>query len=297
MNLTKILLPIFFLLPYLLFSQTEKISLAVTPFAYSNSEYQQVADEVTRIFTDEFARTNRFTLVDRSSMDIIIEEKKLQRSVDFVESDVVDIGKNVGAQFIATGYITSISQCKYKTYKRDDGSTYRLYYQSIGLSIKVINVETGEIEAQKGISSRNKGGSCEEALGNAMHGRKSMYGALTVGGISNDIKKFIGEHFPIEVKIQKIVELDRRGEAKEVLLLGGSEIGLKKGERIEVKESVKLDLGNGQVVTRKKTIGTLKVIDVEDEFFSKAKVRDGGDVILNKFNAGEVLKGYTYNIK
>ncbi|MFW5712209.1 MAG: FlgO family outer membrane protein, partial [Spirochaetota bacterium] len=55
-----------------------------------------------------FYSTKRFTVVERRSMDAVLEEQKLQLSGLISEDSVVDIGKLVGANALVTGHIADL---------------------------------------------------------------------------------------------------------------------------------------------------------------------------------------------
>jgi uncharacterized protein (DUF779 family) len=70
--------------------------------------------------------TERFTIVDRSKLDLIQEEKKFQMSGDVSDNDIVKIGALSGANVVITGSVIK------------SGNSNRL-------SLKALDVKTGQI--------------------------------------------------------------------------------------------------------------------------------------------------------
>jgi len=78
-----------------------------------------------------FVQTRRFTMIDRSSLDAIMKEQEFQMSGAVNDRAVVKIGGMAGAKIVITGSVS-------KSARR--------------LSLKALDVETGEIVAMEGAS-------------------------------------------------------------------------------------------------------------------------------------------------
>jgi hypothetical protein len=71
--------------------------------------------------------------------------------------------------------------------------------------------------------------------------------------------------------IVEVQEKDNSGNAKKVLISGGANFGLKKGDRLKIIEISEVDV-EGKKMTRKKDVCELKIAKVEDENFSSCTV-------------------------
>lgn len=286
----KMLLYLLTILPLFGICQDEKIKIAFTPLKFNASVGQENANSLKEIIQNQFLQTNRFVVVDRSNNDLIDQEKSLQYTSDFIDGEVVEMGKNLGAQYIITGTVLGVSNVRKPYTNYSTGKITYKYNASVSIQLKVIDIVTTEIVASESLY----GSGTNVDPGKAMS--FALYGGMINGGISKDVGEFIAVHFPVKVQIQEILSTDKKGYASEILLFGGSEIGISEGDKIEIKTISQLEIG-GKMVERKTTIAEVKVSDVQDEYFSVGKIKSGGDVLLDKFNAGEELIGYTITNK
>ena len=103
------------------------------------------------------------------------------------------------------------------------------------------------------------------------------------------IEKFIKDNFKIVASIASIEEKKNNGDALKVLISGGSSTGVVEKNVFKVYEVSEL-LVDGKNLTRKKTIGKIIVVKVEDENFSICTVAEGGADITKKIEAGAKIK-------
>jgi TolB-like protein len=100
-----------------------KPKIAVLNFNSPSAQFSTyIIEELSKYLID----TKDFIVVERSELDLIWRENELQMSDDVSDESIVGIGKQLGAQFIVSGSLTSI------------GNIYRC-------RIKVLNVETTQI--------------------------------------------------------------------------------------------------------------------------------------------------------
>ena len=87
--------------------QSEKTVIAVLPFV---TNLQGVnPDLVQEMVTQQFVKTGRFDIVDRSKFQKVITELNVQKSEEFLNSKIVDQGKLLGAQYLVTGVVTQMN--------------------------------------------------------------------------------------------------------------------------------------------------------------------------------------------
>jgi curli biogenesis system outer membrane secretion channel CsgG len=263
-------------------SQTEKISVGILPFSYvsSSANYENVTS-IQEVVTNSFVKTKRFTIVDRSKMDALKKEKELQKTEDFMDGSVVEQGKSLGAQFLISGHIVS---AKAEEMKADDGkgNIEITYKAKLVISLKIIDIETGQVTTSETIEP--KAGST--LMGMIGLGASSPQNAIekAMKSIQEKVDFFVENNFPVVFSVVEIQEKDNKGGATKILIAGGSDFGLSKGNKMKIVEIVEMTVG-GKKIKRKKEIGEIKILKVEDENFSICEVRSGGVDVATKFDA------------
>jgi hypothetical protein len=100
--------------------------------------------------------------------------------------------------------------------------------------------------------------------------------------------KIFRQYFQL-LKFQKKIQ---RADAQTILISGGSDMGLKKGDKLKIVEVSEMEV-NGKMITRKKDIAELKITKVEDENFSSCSVLSGNADVTSKFDAKAKLQVIT----
>jgi hypothetical protein len=249
-------------------------------------------DAFTDALTAAFSKAKRFALVDRAKLGQINQEKKLQRSEDFIDGQTIDQGKSLGAQYLISSSLNTYSNngtiCKFT------------------LGVNIIDVATGRIITSDVITAAGGYGTAvaKTALG-LMFAASSNSAPVqqrpptvsektdalrkALSSVNDQILAFIQKNFPVTFSIAEIQDRDKKGNVKQILIAGGSEAGLQKGDRLKVVEMAEIEV-DGRVMQRKKEIGDVKITKVEDENFSICEVKDGEDVIGSRYDAKAKLK-------
>ncbi len=224
---------------------------------------------------DAFLKTKRFSLVEREKMDQLKSEKNLQKDEDFIDGQVIEQSKSLGAQYVVLG---NVSKAKVET--KDMNVNLPVLGRptsnlaEIAFSIRIVDVATGEVMASNSFNKTAKGkNSFEEALEN----------------IKPEIETFIKNNFKVTASIASIEDKNSNGEATKVLISGGSAAGVLEKNSFKVYELSELTV-DGKKLTRKKTIGKVIVSKVEDENFSVCSVLEGGAEIAKKMEGGAKIK-------
>jgi len=275
-------------------AQSQKIKLAIPTFTFnSGSVSSGDAQTITEVVSNVFIKTNRFTMLERGGFDRLKQERDLQYTGDFIDGSVVELGKNEGAEFLIIGHVTglSYSQVQNKDYKT--GAITYSWRASIGVQLKVVDVTTTEVVASEMLSCSAVSGSKSNAASCAITGCVGIFGKNA--NVIDKTRGFLAKHFPIEAKIQEIQEANN-GKAKMVLILGGSDMGIHQGDIFDVVKVSTMTV-DGRALERETTIGELAIKEVENENFSVAKVRKGGEEIYNRFNAGETIRCKSVTVK
>ncbi|MGV1012469.1 MAG: CsgG/HfaB family protein [Flavobacterium sp.] len=273
-----------------MFGQSEKVSIGILPFTYVNSsvDYQNVIS-IQEAVTNSFVKTKRFAIVDRSKMDALKKEKELQKGEDFMDGSVVEQGKSVGAQFLISGHVVSAQA---QEMRADDGKgNIEITYKArLVISLKVIDIETGQVTNSETIEP--KAGS--SLMGMIGMGANSPQVAIekAMKSIQEKIDVFVNINFPVVFSVVEIQEKDGKGAATKILIAGGSDFGLTKGTKLKIVEIIDMTVG-GKKIKRKKEIGEIKIIKVEDENFSICEVRSGNADVSMKFDAKANLQVVT----
>ena len=285
-------------------SAQEKIIIGVIPA--TNEGYSARSEElqaITEAVMNAFSKTKRFTVVDRTNMAAVNNEMKLQRSENFIDGKTVAQGKSLGAQ-----YLISITTSSYI----NDGTVCKFV-----LHLNLIDVSTGQIANDEVINVKGggHGKTIAGAVGGATLGHFTGLGAGTgalagsrAGGATNkdkalgkalqdiedEIDDFVTNNFPVYFSIAQISEKDVNGNAKKILIAGGSNFGLRKGDKLKVIQLSEMDV-DGKKLTRKTEVAMLKISKVEDENFSICEVLDENNNIVALFEGKQKLKVVTVN--
>lgn len=244
----------------------------------SNSGNYQTA--IQDAVGDAFLKAKRFSLVERQKMDQLTSEKELQKGEDFIDGAVIEQSRSLGAQYVVLGNISkaSVSQ-KERTITHlpvpyVGGANSPTNFAEVAFSIRIVDVATGEIIASNSFSTTAKGKNAfEEALGD----------------IQPKIEQFIKENFKVTASVASVEEKNSKGEVDKLLIAAGSNQGIKEKNEFKVFELTELEV-DGKKLIRKKTIGSLVVVKVEDENFSVCQVKDGAAEIGRKIEAGAKIK-------
>lgn len=239
----------------------------------NSSTHNQYATQIQDAVGDVFLQTKRFSLVEREKMNQLASEKNLQKSEDFIDGQVIEQSKSLGAQYVVLGNISKAGIDQKQTTVPLAG-TITTYTSQIAFSIRVVDVSTGEIMASNSFNASAKG-------------KNSFTDALNI--IKPEIEKFIKDNFKIMASVASVEEKNSKGEATQVLISKGSAAGIKEKSEFKVFEVTELTV-DGKKIPRKKTIGKIVVIKVEDENFSICSVLEGGEDILKKLEAGAKVK-------
>lgn len=259
------------------FSQNSKQILGITEVAFVNKKDKGFASQINEILSGQFDHANRFILVERSKFDLIEKERELQKSEAFLDGLVISQGKSLGARYIVTSVVSHInSNNKYNSI-----SKVYIYNFDIVISLKILDVETGEL-----ISALNMGKPTSNTTGwgancNAM-GTGTDYDSSIKNAMSNlscGIKKWIDEAFPIEFLVLKI-EDSKKDKAKTILVSGGKDKGILKGQTFNLFQKTVEDI-DGEKIDRKKIIGECKVQLLEGEKLSICEVTSGEKEVFN----------------
>jgi curli biogenesis system outer membrane secretion channel CsgG len=286
-----------------LFAQDNTKRIAIPGFSSDAAVEKSTILSIQQRVIDAFVSNKKFTVVERNQTDLLNKETNLQKTEQFMEGkgNVSDKVANTGAQYILTGVISRI---EYSSQERDRTEydkasqknvkvgTYRVYYCTIEMNLKIIDVTTTQIVLSKVLTVTNNTGSGKKEGGflSQLVSLGSESGAtteseaynLSLQQISKATNDFTLEAFP---NVLVIAEITKRSgnSADEVLISGDFTDGMRPKQTIFVKKVTEKMVGNKKLV-RKETIGELKIIKIEDGGFITCDVKKGGEEIATAFD-------------
>jgi curli biogenesis system outer membrane secretion channel CsgG len=288
--------------------EAQRIAVAIPGFRTSNSDIpSETVSSIHQRVIDAFVGISKFSVVERSQLQELQNEVDLQKSEAFMEgkTNISDRVKNSGANFLVTGVISRLDYSREQREKKQYDAVqkknvvvgyYWVYFCTIELNIKLIDVTTSQIILSEVINARNgDGGGGKGLLGALLSQESSGAGSneeaysRTLDDISNETVALIRKAFPNVLSIAEIVSRDKKGNADELLLVGDFTDGMGKKQELYVK-LVTETMINGKKLTRKKVIGEVKILKVEEGGFISAKIKDGEEEITKAFEAKQNLQ-------
>ncbi|MFA6539966.1 MAG: CsgG/HfaB family protein [Bacteroidota bacterium] len=112
-----------------------RLSIAVLPFE-GKGESAKFKDAVTNKLINELVNSRRFRVIERSAMDKIIAEQKVQASGVVDDKTAVGLGKIAGADALVIGTVSMVDS-------------------SIEISVRLVDVETAETIVAQDANSEN----------------------------------------------------------------------------------------------------------------------------------------------
>lgn len=270
--------------------EDESFIVGIFPFKGTVPKYVKDLESQT---IQSFSQKSRFTVVDRTNVEITKKEKELQKSEDYLNGYVVDQGKNIGAKYIVTGELYNIGVTS-QNFKRTDYTTKQIYYETkysayLTFNLTLLDIETGQIKSNNNFTIKTTNVGWAGFLSSSAGYFNTESEALNRAMLSANgyIKGWINSIFPVKMKILKVEETDKKGNPVIILIKGGADTDLRKGSDLNVIYPEIL-IVEGKEYTKPTQIGTIKVLEVEGEF-STCKIKSGNDKIQEILNEGKTL--------
>jgi len=261
----------------------EKTAVGILPFTYvQGAASPQDVNSIQETVINGFVKTKRFNIVDRSKMDALKQEKDLQKSEDFIDGSVIQQGISLGANFLISGHVISAQAQRMETTPDENGKIVISYKAKLSITLKVIDVSTGQVVVSETIEP--KGGSMLGGMLGVAPSTPQAAITKAIKDIEDKVDDFVNKNFPVTFPVVEIQEKDSKGNATKIMIAGGTDFNLIKGQKLQVLEVSIIEV-NGKKLERKKAIGELKIEKVEGENFSICSVKKGGLEIASKFEA------------
>lgn len=271
-----------------------KENIAIFPFSdASRGSRRDRGDKVTALIENTFVNMKRFNIVDRKNLDRYLKEMELQLA-GLTDKEVIEMGKIYGYSKAVSGKITT-AYASYNPGDEENGISPSLTGY-IEIVLQIIDVSTTKILYSSVVSGSSYSivtrypstATREAAIDNACY------------DLINNIQYRIRNIFKITLKIADV-------QKENIILLAGSEDGIKKGLKFKVlRQDSDIKLPSGNLITGEyKSIGTVRVDTVNNEY-SIAKISRGRDIkagdIVQETLMGNLLLGIfatygSYNLK
>ncbi|WP_164122811.1 CsgG/HfaB family protein [Sphingobacterium sp. xlx-130] len=276
----------------------EKINVAFIPITYDETSVSPAHSKIIQEgIVNSFVSTKRFTVVDRSNLEALEKEKKLQRTEAFMDSkETFKDGVSKGASYLVEGNILSV-----KNYGKKDK-----WKSDVNLQLKVIDVSTGEIVNTESINSTlEEDDKNTQRSPSTLKARKILAKKLSetqettdaalaqaIAGLHENVKDFVGSNFPL--RLQFVEWLDSKGNKltadkgayKFFLVTGGSDIGIQEEQLLDLVTFSSVSVGD-KTIARQQKIGTAIITKVDGANFSTARLLSGEKEIKNAVQKGE----------
>lgn len=238
-----------------------------SPFAWVEGLRNTVIEGIQKM--------ERVILIDVDAQDALRIEAQRRSSAnissgDDNEMDRLAVMEQLGAQFIITGQVSSMTAA----YKSKDGKSY--YDGSVSYTLKVINAKNGTLVGTKTFQhsglTGGTGANKEEAIAN------------TITYAVHSMRDFVDEYFKMEGTILE-VNSEKKGKAEEVYINLGTMHGVKDAQKFTVY--VVREVAGREA---KREIGRLTVKAVEGDDISLCKVQKGGEEIMKAIRDEQPIK-------
>ncbi len=260
-------------------AQYDTLYVAVLPFTCNSAKSTAYVQAVENLVEETFATDHRVVLLERNAVDAVVREREYQKSEDFIDGEIVEQGKAIGAEYLVEGhYNNKVDHLTLKVFNAGDASLMgtRVITSSSkekepsGKLLKALTKLTNAVDKLNGTSSSSR--------------RRSPNSYQIQEGVETLMTDCFSEAF-----IYVIRPMDAsKSKAKELLIAGGTKMGLKKNAIVEVQAIVLEDV-NGTQVERMEAIAWGRIDKVESDVFSVLKLEKGAKEVKVRLDKGQKL--------
>jgi len=238
--------------------QDSKIHIGVLKFKILNktetffssnniNQYKNALSSSEIYIIERLLEDKRVEIIERSKLNLIKSELELQKSENFMDGYVVSQGGHIGADYLIYGVFNPDNK---------------------DLGISMFSVKKNNVINKKVIPLKS-----------------NFWGKMDYKeNIQNAISKIMNEEFPVLIPLIEILK-GGSSKAKEVLVAGGTKNGFHDYDKVSFYiDDVKI-VGT-DTLRRQKTIGTGKILEVENENFSRVQIKKGKKEIKKFFDSG-----------
>ena len=249
-----------------------------------DADHNEEAVTLSGIVTEVLNRNPNFTVIARNIDDLISKERATQTTGDYIMGQIAEQGKAMGAKQMLTGTLNSINiQAKENTGSTPGriGSLGNLApgntAANVSFTLNLVDVGTGKAIQTKTFSAKGSG------MGTGGGARADALKAMNKAA-KRQIANWVVTFFDFKFTIAQIEEMDKKGVPKTVLITGGKEMELEKGEDLDVNE-VQMLMGEARILK----VCELNVKEVQGAF-TLCQVKKGAKELKEKMDAKAELK-------
>ncbi len=258
-------------------SVKKKIGVIAT-LSKDASKAKTVFPRIAEKFTEGFFNSKRFNVVDRSNNDLIQFERKIQKGIDFVNSEIAKQGASLALEIIVIGTVNNANTVKNLEYNPKAIFPGDKYWGEIEFSLKAINVVSTEVMAIKNFTIKGSGDSPD--------GVNSEIVAQIVDIVTNWARSLNPYYYSI-LSYESNVKKKR---VEEITIEGGHVQGVSVGQTLVVimEENVK-SAETGKAILIRKSIAVLNVKRVDTDY-AVCEVTEGGRNLYENKESGIKFK-------
>ncbi|MDE6740922.1 MAG: hypothetical protein K2J58_01165 [Muribaculaceae bacterium] len=226
--------------------------------------------------------TNRVNIIDAVTEASRYEEelRRLKENLATDDLETTEALQTRGANVLISGDVTAIPVTGTPI---DGGTSYKATATFI---LRIVNALDGTLIGSKTFTLPKT--FSVGTLTGLVTVNKSQDEAVQAikGEITKAMKGFVAEAFPVAGTIEEVESLSKNNKEIETFYISiGSEDGLVKGEKLDVKTERKI----GQKVAAK-VIGEVEIMEIVGDDISLCKVRKGGADIKAAYDGGHTIK-------
>lgn len=231
---------------------------------------------LTSITNELLGRNARIAVINRKIDDLLDKERNEQMNAEYIRGRIAKQGMAMGGTHQLVGIVNSCNITEQRT-QNANGTMNVSYKATVTFEVMLIDQATGQ----------NVGGSRSYTE----TGSSGLFGAGEDGALANvnrrakkRIANWLMTVLPSDLKVLKVADSTNKGIPTRLLVKGGADIGMAKGEDLLIVEIEMLD-----GVPVENTIAELNVTEVKATS-SECKIKKGGDDYKAKRDAKTELK-------
>ncbi len=267
-------------------AQTEKMVIGTFSLKPStdDADHNEEAVTLSGIVTEVLNRNPNFTVIPRNIDELISKERATQTTGDYIMGQIAEQGKAMGAKQMLSGTLNSI----YIQTKENSGSgSGRIgglgniapgnTAANVSFTLNLVDVGTGKAIQTKTFTAKGSG------MGTGGGARADALKAMNKAA-KRQIANWVVTFFDFKFAIAQVEQADSKGVPKTVLITGGKEMELQKGEDLDVNE-VQMLMGQPRILK----VCELNVKEVQGAF-TLCQVKKGAKELKEKMDAKAELK-------
>jgi curli biogenesis system outer membrane secretion channel CsgG len=277
-----------------------KARIAIMPFDYATVQTYSsamfgsnvdVGRGVTDLLIADLVKNGAYSIIERAALDKIMTEQNFSNSDRANPTSAAKLGKLLGVDAIVVGSVTQFGNETQKHNIGGGGGGWSGYglggfghsksNANVGLTARIVNIDTGEILAiaeGSGTSTRSStsllgGGGNWHGWGNgnadfgSSNFQETIIGEATKQAVDKLSADMIGDAPKVAVRTVTVDGLVAAVDGGQIVLNVGKRAGVNVGDQLEVVRVTKeiKDPATGAVIRRlMSTIGIVKATDVDD---------------------------------